>query len=218
MRILLGASDPAQRDAIVSALARHEIEVETRVEPFVQRASSEVFDLVLAADVERTPAVTLASRLPARAPIIVVTRVGDVEARVRALEAGADDAFDAAFAPSQMMARATAAVRKAARVPKTERIEADGTVLDLAAGRATREGRSEPLTAREIELVRWLHGHRGRIVSRAELLENVWGVSPENATRAVDVAIAALRAKIERDPRAPAIIVSVKGAGYRWDA
>lgn len=207
MRILLGVGDPA----ILSALAKHEIEVETRADAFVRRASSEPFDLVVAAE-------SVAPRVRARAPVIVVTRPSDVEARVRALEAGADDAFDASFAPSQIAARATAVVRKAARVPKdAERIEAGGCTLDLDAGRVTRDDRSEPLTAREIELVRWLHRHRGRIVSRAELLEHVWGVSPNNATRAVDVAIAALRAKIERDPATPAIIVSVKGAGYRWN-
>jgi two-component system response regulator MtrA len=54
------------------------------------------------------------------------------------------------------------------------------------------------------------------VVSRRELLEHVWGVSPGNETRAVDVAVAGLRAKLERDPGAPAIVVSVKGAGYRW--
>lgn len=54
--------------------------------------------------------------------------------------------------------------------------------------------------------------------SRAELLENVFGVSPDNTTRAVDVAISTLRAKLERDPRDPAIIASVKAAGYVWTA
>lgn len=53
----------------------------------------------------------------------------------------------------------------------------------------------------------------GQVVSRQELLLHVWGVSPSNATRAVDVAIAGLRQKLERDP---AVIVSIKGAGYRW--
>jgi two-component system response regulator RegX3 len=64
--------------------------------------------------------------------------------------------------------------------------------------------------------VRWLSRHAGRVVSRGELLEHVWEVSPGNETRAVDVAVAGLRAKLERDPATPAIIVSVKGAGYRW--
>ena len=66
------------------------------------------------------------------------------------------------------------------------------------------------------EIIRWLARRAGQVVSRGELLEHVWGVSPRNETRAVDVAIAALRAKLEREPAAPVVIVSVKGAGYRW--
>jgi DNA-binding response OmpR family regulator len=136
---------------------------------------------------------------------------------VRALDAGADDAFDARFAPSQMMARTGAVLRRAALVPKTpERVEIDGCVLDFGAAKAQRGENACDLTKREVDLLKWLHRHRDRVVTRAELLEHVWGVSPENTTRAIDVAVAALRAKIERDPREPAIIVSVKGAGYRW--
>jgi two-component system alkaline phosphatase synthesis response regulator PhoP len=145
-------------------------------------------------------------------PVIVRTPMGDVAARIRALELGASDAFDSSFAPSQMMARVGAVARRAA----PDRIEADGCILDLAGQVASREGRTEALTPREVAIIRWLHEHRNRIVSRAELLEHVWGVSPDNTTRAVDMAISALRAKLERDPKAPTIIQSKKGAGYRW--
>jgi DNA-binding response OmpR family regulator len=145
-------------------------------------------------------------------PVIVCTQPGDVAARVRALELGADDAFDMGFASSQVAARVGAVARRAA----PDRVEADGCTLDLAAHTASRDGRSVSLTAREVDIIRWLHQHKERVVSRTELLEHVWGVSPDNTTRAVDVAISALRAKLERDARAPAIILSKKGAGYRW--
>ncbi len=150
------------------------------------------------------------------AAIIVVTKIGDVPARVAALDAGADDAFDASFPPSQMVARVGAAARRAAAAPKpTERLELDGCTIDLGAATATRDGRQVALTKLEVALVRWLAGKDGQVVDRKELLQHVWRVSPESATRAVDVAIAQLRAKLERDPRNPAIIVSVRGAGYR---
>lgn len=168
----------------------------------IVRNEREPHDLVVA------PAPVLGSKKP----VIVFTQPGDVAARIRALEAGADDAFDGAFAPSQMVARVDAVARRAA----PDAIEADGCTLDLAGHTATREGRSTPLTAREVDIVRYLHRNRTRVVPRAELLENVWGVSPDNTTRSVDVAISALRAKIERDPRSPAILGSVKNAGYRW--
>jgi DNA-binding response OmpR family regulator len=72
------------------------------------------------------------------------------------------------------------------------------------------------LTAREAGILRLLHRHRGRSVTRSELLEQVWGARGDLRTRAVDMAIAVLRKKIERDPASPVIIVSVVGLGYAW--
>jgi DNA-binding response OmpR family regulator len=149
--------------------------------------------------------------------VIVVTRIGDVAARVQALEAGADDALDASFPMSQVAARVGAAGRRAAMVPRPpEVIEIDGCTIDLTASTAARGGDRVALTTREVELVRYLAGHAGQVVSRGELLQNVWRVAAGNETRAVDVAMVGLRAKLERDPSRPAIIVSVRGAGYRW--
>jgi DNA-binding response OmpR family regulator len=164
---------------------------------------------------EREPHDLVIAKAPisgCKKPVIVFTEAGDVAARIRALEAGAEDALDAGFAPSQMVARVGAVARRAA--PDT--VEADGCTLDLAGHTATRDGRGAPLTSREVDIVRYLLRNRARVVPRAELLENVWGVSPDVTTRSVDVAISALRSKIERDPRSPTIIGSVKNAGYRW--
>ncbi len=149
--------------------------------------------------------------------IIVVTKIGDVPARVRALEAGADDAFDASFPMSQIAARVGAAGRRAAMIPRApEQLAIDGCTIDLSAATATRDGTTVALTAREVEIVRYLARHAGRVVSRAELLQNVWRVAAGNETRAVDVAMVGLRGKLERDPAKPAIIQSVRGAGYRF--
>jgi DNA-binding response OmpR family regulator len=149
--------------------------------------------------------------------IIVVTKVGDVPERIRALESGADDAFDASFPPSQMVARVGAAARRAALTPRaSEIVETDGCAIDLTAATATRDGVEQPLTAREVEIVRWLARHANQVVSRAELLQHVWKVAAGVETRAVDVAIAGLRAKLEQDPAEPRIIVSVRGVGYRF--
>ena len=68
----------------------------------------------------------------------------------------------------------------------------------------------------EVGILRWLHRHRDRVVSRAELLEHVFGQRGDLQTRAVDMAISVLRRKLEADPDAPTVIVSVKGAGYAW--
>jgi DNA-binding response OmpR family regulator len=150
-------------------------------------------------------------------PILAVTSGDDVEARVRALEAGADDAVAGPWAHSQMAARVGALGRRAALVPEPARsFEADGCVIDLGAARAVRAGREIKLTAREAQIIEWLVRHAGRAVSREELLEHVWGVAPGLETRSVDVAIAALRKKIERDAAKPALLVSLRGLGYAW--
>jgi len=150
-------------------------------------------------------------------PVLALTREGDVAARVRALEQGADDALSRPGAPSQIAARVDALGRRAALAPPDpERIEADGATIDLGRALCARDGRTVRLTAREVEIVRWLVRHAGRPVARAELLEHVWGVAPTIETRAVDVAVAELRKKVERDPARPALVVSVRGLGYAW--
>jgi len=100
--------------------------------------------------------------------------------------------------------------------PPVDRIAIDGCTIDLSAAVAVRGGAQVALTTREVEIVRWLAGHAGHAVSRGELLQHVWRVSAASETRAVDVAIAALRGKLEQDPASPRIIVSVRGVGYRW--
>lgn len=152
-------------------------------------------------------------------PILVLTDRGLVEDRVAGLRAGADDALEAPFAPSQMIARVDALGRRARLVPKLpDLLEADGCVFDLSRCVAVRDGRVTPLSPRETVLIRLLHRHRERTVERREILEHVFRVSPEVETRSVDMAIATLRKKIEREPERPSIIVSVKGLGYAWRA
>src|SRR5438445_3832724 len=100
----------------------------------VVRSEGEPHDLVVASEAIST----------GKKPVIVYTQPGDVAARIRALEAGADDAFDAGFQASQMVARVGAVARRAA----PDAIEADGCTLDLAGLAATRDGRKTPLTPR----------------------------------------------------------------------
>jgi len=210
VRVLVDVANGRVSDELIAMLVR----AGHTVERGPAHVAAPRFDVVVVG------AVDAAERLRREHPavaVVVFTRTGDVEARIRALEVGVHDAIDAGFAMAQSVARIGAAGRRAAELPRpAERLEIDGCTIDLSACTASRDGRVQPLTRREVELVRWLARHAGRVVSRGELLRHVWGVSPGNETRAVDVAVAALRAKIERDPAAPAIVVSVKGAGYRW--
>jgi DNA-binding response OmpR family regulator len=171
-------------------------------------------DVVVTDDAKR--AEKLRARDPAL-PLLVITRGDDVLARVAALRAGADDALSAPFHASQMVARVDALGRRASLVPRQEEVvEADGCTLDLAALRATRAGQVEELSPLEVTLVRFLLRHRERAVTRAELLEHVWGHSSSMETRTVDMTVARPRKKIERDASEPAVIVGVRGVGYRW--
>ena len=204
-------------DLAADRLCAEIVELLVRVGHTVERGAptkGKAFDLALVGSAE------IAEKVRRERPhdaIIVVTKIGDVPARVRALEAGADDAFDASFPPSQMMARVGAAGRRAALTPRaSEQIEIDGCTIDLSASTVYRDDCKLALTTREVEIIRWLARHAGKVVSRADLLTHVWRVAAGNTTRAVDVAIVGLRAKLERDPAEPAIIVSVRGAGYRW--
>jgi DNA-binding response OmpR family regulator len=138
---------------------------------------------------------------------------------VRGFEAGADDYVTKPFGARELLARVDALGRRAAALPaEAEVVEADGCTLDLGRAEGRRAERAFTLTAREVAILRWLHRHRARAVSRAELLEHVWGVRPDLETRTVDVTLANLRQKIERDPARPVILVAVKGVGYAWGA
>src|SRR4051812_19243807 len=201
MRILVDVANGRVSAELLDTLVRagHTVERGTAA------VSAKRFDVIVVGSVEA------AEKLQREHPaVIVFTRTGDVEARIRALEIGAADAVDASFPMSQVAARVGAAGRRAAAIPRpADRLEIDGCTIDLSACTLSRDGRTDALTKREVDIIRWLSRHAGHVVSRAELLENVWNVSPRNETRAVDVAIAGLRAKLERDPGAPAILVSV---------
>lgn len=153
-----------------------------------------------------------------RLPTILLTARGDEADRVRGLEGGADDYVTKPFSLAEVLARVGAQVRRA-RMDRGdgERFEADGATFDLGRLLAVRDGEEIPLTPREGEILRHLRRRAGNVVTRDEFLLEVWRYkSAAVETRTVDNTLAALRRKIERDPAAPAIVLTVRGAGYRW--
>jgi DNA-binding response OmpR family regulator len=150
-------------------------------------------------------------------PILMLTAKGSEEDKVRGLKVGADDYVTKPFGARELLARVDAIARRTKVAPSDpEILEADGCRFDLSRCEAQRSRNTIILTARETGILRWLYRHRARAVSRGELLEQVWGAQPDMETRTVDVTIANLRHKIERDPANPQIIVCVKGVGYAW--
>ncbi len=147
----------------------------------------------------------------------MLTARGAEEEKVKGLRAGADDYVTKPFGARELLARVEALGRRLRIAPKEpEVVEADGCHFDLGRCVAERDGQSVTLTAREAGILRWLHRHRSRSVPRSELLEQVWGTVGNLQTRTVDMTIAKLRQKIERDPTSPAIVVTVTGVGYAW--
>lgn len=215
MRILVldvSATPVGQALATVLSAAGHEVALATQFE--------EADCVILAGDRDAVVAHCrqLRDRDPAL-PILVLTAAGLVDDRVAALRAGADDCVEVPYHASQMVARVDALERRARLVPALpDLIAADGCVLDLSRCVAARDDRALALSAREAALLRYLHHHRARAVTREEILEHVFGVAPTIETRSVDVAIGALRKKIERRPEDPRIVIAIKGIGYAWGA
>lgn len=147
--------------------------------------------------------------------ILLLTARGAERDKIRGLGAGADDYVTKPFGAQELLARIGAFERRS-RTMQPETLEVDGCRLDLGRCEAIREGETATLTAREVAILRLLHAHRKRAVSRAELLESVWQAPGDLTTRTVDVTIANLRQKIERDSADPQVIVTVKGVGYAW--
>ncbi len=149
-------------------------------------------------------------------PILMLTARGSEDDKVRGLMEGADDYVTKPFSARELLARVRVLGRRAPAGDSLDEVQVDGAVIDLARMVVVRGETRTALTPREVGIVRWLHRHQDRVVSRAELLEQVFGQRGDLQTRAVDMAIAVLRKKLETNPEKPVLIISVKGAGYAW--
>jgi DNA-binding response OmpR family regulator len=227
VRILIVEDERSLREALVDLLTKRGFAVEAVADGLngAERGIDADVELVLLdLTLPRLDGVEVCRRLrmarPAL-PILILTARGSEEDRVGGLDAGADDYLTKPFGTRELLARIEALRRRAAIAPAdAERVAIDGCILDLGRCEVQRDGAAVALTAREAGILRWLHRHRQRAVSRAELLQTVWG-SPSSATeeletRTVDMTIANLRQKIERHPSEPRIVVTVKGVGYAW--
>ena len=154
-------------------------------------------------------------RRTSNVPIIMVTARGDSHDVVAGLEAGADDYVSKPFVAKELSARIRALARRTrAPEPRTRISIGD---LDIAPqdGTVTRDGRSIDLTRTEFRLLCELALEAGRVFSREELLERVWGYDYFGDSRLVDVHVRRLRKKVEEDPGRPTVVTTVRGMGYR---
>ncbi|HEY7178817.1 MAG TPA: response regulator transcription factor [Gaiella sp.] len=144
-------------------------------------------------------------------PVVMLTARGEEVDRVTGLELGADDYVTKPFSPRELAARVRAVLRRVEPEEGEERLTAGDVELDRQARTATIHGNEVELTAREFDLLWHLAARPGIVVSRAQLLDRVWGLSFPGGTRTVDVHVGQLRRKLGR----PALIRTVRGAGYK---
>jgi DNA-binding response OmpR family regulator len=160
-------------------------------------------------------------RATSTVPIIMLTARDDELDKVLGLELGADDYITKPFSIREFRSRVRALLRRARQphVPADEgdpRIEADGLVIDLSRRTVEVRGDAVTLTYVEFELLRTLASHPGRVYTRQMLLESLWGGSDYREPRTIDVHVRHLREKLERDPKEPEFILTVRGVGYRF--
>jgi len=150
-------------------------------------------------------------------PILMLTARAEEADRVVGLDLGADDYVAKPFSLRELSARVRALLRRA-QPPRTlpDELRFDDVAIDFRSWQATKRGRPLDLTRKEFQLLRLLASRAPEVVTRAELLDQVWGQHNYPTTRTVDTHVANLRVKLEHDPRHPRRLVTVHGVGYRW--
>jgi DNA-binding response OmpR family regulator len=159
-------------------------------------------------------------------PIVVLSANADVDDKVVLLELGADDYVTKPFSPKELLARVRRAMRRNARLQQNAAasdassphdVLAFGDVeIDFTSMEATRAGKPVSMTAQEFKLLRFLSRSMDRVISREELLNEVWGYQNYPSTRTVDNHVLRLRQKLEPDPSRPRYFVTVHSAGYKF--
>lgn len=146
-------------------------------------------------------------------PILLLTALDSVEDRVRGLDAGADDYLPKPFAFQELLARLRALGRRRVQARDPDEIAVNDLVLDLRRRRAKRNGRIIELSPKEFSLLEFLMRNQGRVVTRTQILDHLWGYDYATDSNLVDVYVAYLRRKVDKN-ESHKLIRTVRGVGY----
>jgi DNA-binding response OmpR family regulator len=150
-------------------------------------------------------------------PILMLTARGEEADRVLGLDLGADDYMVKPFSVRELLARIRAILRRSQPVrPELEELSFADVVVDFRSYEARKAGATLEMTRKEFQVLRLLASRAGEVVTRDELLNDVWGYENYPTTRTVDNHVASLRAKLESDPANPQHLRTVHGVGYKF--
>jgi DNA-binding response OmpR family regulator len=157
--------------------------------------------------------------LLATIPIIFLTAKTAESDRIKGLELGGDDYITKPFSPRELVARVRSVLRGIRQSPPASEVLRLGDLeIDASSMTVQAQGRNVVTTVREFRLLEYLVAHRGRVLTRDQLLDAVWKETPFVTPRSVDVYIRRLREKIEIDPRHPQYLKTLRGIGYRFES
>lgn len=223
-RILLVDDEPGLRTTLSDRIRVEGYQVDTAADSVEgkQKATSEAFDLILL-DVmlPGQSGFDLCKDLRRKGintPVLMLTARTGVADKVQGLKLGADDYLTKPFETAELLARIEALMRRSPQTPPATAVihEFGNMTVDLRRAEVSREGQKLSLSGKEFHLLRYLLEHRGEVISREELLKEVWGYHAATASRTVDVHVAWLRQKLESNPKTPQWIETVVGVGYRF--
>ncbi len=224
LSILVVDDESSLRDTLTHSFSRegHSVSAVADGAAAIERASSDAFDVVLL-DVALGPGPNgydVCRTLRAQrnmVPIIMLTALDSEADAVQGLEAGADDYVTKPFGLAELRSRIRAVLRRSGpRHPGNEQLSIGGVTLDRVQRDVTVRGENVRLTFSEFELLACLMSEPGHLFNRQELLRTIWGDSAFRDPRAIDVHIRHLREKLETTPENPRLILTVRGAGYRF--
>jgi two-component system, OmpR family, response regulator RegX3 len=158
-------------------------------------------------------------RQVSQVPVIMVSARDEEVDKVVGLELGADDYVTKPYSPRELLARIRAVLRRGAEGPDLDPqvLEAAGVRMDVERHVVTLRGAPVALPLKEFDLLEMLLRNAGRVLTRGQLIDRVWGADYIGDTKTLDVHVTRLRAKIEDDPRAPRRLLTVRGLGYKLE-